>query len=90
MSHNYYSEINLHLVWHTKLSRPLLTGNVEPMAWSALREKAAQLGGIEVHEIGGTETHVHLAASIEPTVLISDMVGALKVTRLMKRIAALG
>jgi putative transposase len=78
MSNNYYSEINLHLTWHTKLSRPLLTPNIEPMAWAALREKAAELGDIVVHEIGGTETHVHLALSIEPTVKISDLVGALK------------
>lgn len=78
MSKNYYSEINLHLVWHTKLSRPLLTPTVEPMAYACLREKAASLGDVCIHEIGGTETHVHLALSIEPTVLISELVGALK------------
>ena len=44
----------------------------------ALREKAASLGGILIHEIGGIATHVHLAISIEPTVTISEMVGALK------------
>jgi len=78
MSHNYYSEINLHLVWHTKLSRPLLNGDVESLAWAALREKAANIGGVTVHEIGGTETHVHLALTIEPTVTISELVGLLK------------
>ena len=78
MSHNYYGEINLHLTWHTKLSRPLLTSEFEPLAWAALRQKANDMGGVEVHEIGGTETHVHLAVSIEPTVLISESVGALK------------
>jgi putative transposase len=78
MSHNYYSEINLHVVWHTKLSRALLTPEVEPFAWSSLREKAQELGDVVVHEIGGTQTHVHLAISIEPTVKISDLVGALK------------
>jgi putative transposase len=78
MSDNYYSEINLHLVWHTKLSRPLLTHDVEPMAWATLREKILNLGDIFVHEVGGTETHVHLAVTIEPTVTISEMVGAIK------------
>jgi putative transposase len=78
MADNYYSEINLHLVWHTKLSRPLLTRDVEPMAWAALREKILTHGDIFIHEIGGTETHVHLAVSIEPTVTISEMVGAIK------------
>jgi putative transposase len=78
MADNCYSEINLHLVWHTKLSRPLLKPNVEAMTFACLREKAAALGDIFVHEIGGTETHVHLAISIEPTVMIADMVGGLK------------
>jgi putative transposase len=31
-----------------------------------------------VHEIGGIETHVHLAISIAPTILISELVGQLK------------
>ena len=78
MSQNYYSEIYLHLTWHTKLSRPMLAGDVETLAWNCLREKAKALGDIQIHEIGGIETHVHLAVSIEPTVRISEMVGALK------------
>ncbi len=78
MSDNYYSEINLHLMWHTKLSRPLITPAIEPIVWNALREKAANLGDIIVHEIGGIETHVHLALTIEPTVTVSELVGALK------------
>jgi putative transposase len=31
-----------------------------------------------VHEIGGTDTHVHLAVTIAPTVNISELVGRLK------------
>src|SRR5262245_49868433 len=76
MSKNYYSEIHLHLTWHTILSRPLLTETVEPLAWAALREKATELGDVIIHEIGGTPTHVHLAVSIEPTVLISELFGS--------------
>jgi putative transposase len=78
MSHNYYSEIYLHLTWHTKLSQPLLVPDVETLAYKYLRDKAAALGAIETPEIGGIETHVHLAVTIEPTVTISEMVGALK------------
>jgi putative transposase len=78
MSNNYYSEINLHLTWHTKLSRPLLTPEIEATTFGCLREKAANLGDVYIHEIGGTETHVHLALTIEPTVLISQLVGTLK------------
>jgi REP element-mobilizing transposase RayT len=78
MSDNYYSEINLHLTWHTKLGRPLLKSDIEAMAYACLREKAAKLGDIFVHEIGGTENHIHLAVTIEPTVKISEMIGELK------------
>ena len=78
MSDNYYSEINLHLVWHTNLSHPFLKPDVEAMTITALREKAASLGNNYVHEIGGTENHIHLAVSIEPTVTISELIGMLK------------
>jgi putative transposase len=78
MADNYYSEINLHLVWHTKLSRPLLKPDVEAMTFACLREKAASIGDIYIHDIGGTENHIHIALSIEPTVLISELVGTLK------------
>jgi hypothetical protein len=39
MSRNYYSEINLHLVWHTKNSLPLLTREVEPLAQRFLKKR---------------------------------------------------
>src|SRR4051812_19142689 len=66
------------LCGHTKLSRPLLKPDIETMAFTSLREKVAALGDIVVHEIGGTENHVHLVVSVEPTVLIADMIGAIK------------
>jgi putative transposase len=78
MSHNYYSEINLHLTWHTKESAPLLTSRVEPIAHRLLRERILGTEGVIVHEIGGTASHVHVAVTIEPTVLVSDFVGQLK------------
>src|SRR5581483_5879873 len=34
--------------------------------------------GVFVHEIGGIETHVHLAVTIPPTLLISEFIGQLK------------
>ena len=78
MSKNYYSEINLHLIWHTKDSLPLLTPQVEPLAQRYVRQKLINTEGVYVHEVGGTETHMHVAVSIPPTVLISELVGQLK------------
>jgi putative transposase len=78
MSRNYYSEINLHIVWHTKNSSPLLTPENEPFAHRFLQKRIVETPGAFVHEIGGTETHVHLAVTILPTILISDFIGRLK------------
>jgi len=78
MSRNYYSEINLHIVRHTKNSLPLLTSNVEAAAHQFLKKRIVETPQVFVHEIGGTETHVHLAVTIPPTVTVSEFIGQLK------------
>jgi putative transposase len=78
MSRNYYSEINLHIVWHTKDSLPLLTPQVEPLAHRFLKKRIADTPGAFYHEIGGIETHVHIVVSTPPTLLISEFIGQLK------------
>jgi len=78
MSKNYYSEINLHLTWHTKLSMAALTGRVETLTHEFIRQKLINTPGAFIHEIGGTDNHIHLGISIAPTILISDLVGKLK------------
>ena len=78
MSRNYYSEINLHIVWHAKQSYPMLTPDIEQLVHRELRQKIVNTPGAFVHEINGTETHVHLAVSIAPTITISEFIGQLK------------
>jgi putative transposase len=78
MAHNYYAEINLHIVWHTKESSPLLVPKVEAIVHHYLRGRCIDTSGVYIHEIGGTENHVHLCVSIAPTILISELVGQLK------------
>jgi putative transposase len=78
MSRNYYSEINLHIVWHTKGSYPLLTTEIETLTHRLLKKRVVETPGAFVHEIGGIETHVHLVVSVPPTLLISDFIGQLK------------
>jgi putative transposase len=78
MARNYYSEINLHITWHTKQSAPLLVPQVEAIAHHYLRGRCINTPGVFIHEIGGIETHVHLCLTIPPTLLISDFVGQLK------------
>jgi len=78
MPHNYYSEINLHVTWHAKNSLPLLTPTVEPLVHAYVKQRLIQEKGIFVHEIGGTETHIHLVVSIPPTIVVSEWIGQLK------------
>ena len=78
MSRNYYSEINVHIVWHTKTSLPLLTHQVEPLAHRFLKKRIVETPGAFAHEIGGTETHLHVAVTIPPTITISKWIGELK------------
>jgi REP-associated tyrosine transposase len=78
MGQNFYAEINLHIVWHTKESSPLLTPQVAATVHHYLRGRCIETPGVYIHEIGGIETHVHLALSIPPTLTISDFVGKLK------------
>ena len=66
MSRNYYSEIHLHLTWHTRESLPLLSASAEALAHRCLRQRIVNTPGAFVHEIGGTETHVHVAVSVPP------------------------
>jgi putative transposase len=78
MSHNYYSEINLHITWHCKNSLPLLTPQVEPVAHRYVKDKAIKTPRVFIHEIGGTETHVHVAVTVPPTLTISEFIGQIK------------
>jgi putative transposase len=78
MSRNYYAEINLHIVWHTKESSPLLIPKVEAVAHHEIRGKCINTSGVYIHAVGGIETHVHVCVSIAPTVHISEFIGQLK------------
>jgi len=55
-----------------------LKGAVERAVHEFLRLRCAQTKGVFLHAIGGTDTHIHMALSIQPFVSISDLVGDLK------------
>jgi putative transposase len=78
MPRNVYSEINLHLTWHTKGNEPVLVDAVESRCHKFLTHQCLQIAGVRVHAVGGTADHVHVAASIPPTVTISEWIGRLK------------
>ena len=78
MSNRVYSEINLHITWHTKHSLPMITDRIEDRLYRYLTHKILETSGARFHAIGGIETHVHIAGSLEPNILVSDWVGKLK------------
>ena len=78
MSTRAYSEINLHFVWHVKNSLPIINETIEPRLHRYIRSYALQAKGLILHEIGGTDTHIHIAVTIPPTLLITDWIGKLK------------
>ena len=73
-----YSEINLHITWHTKESAPLLTPEIELTVHRSIRKRCLDTPCVYFHEVGGIETHIHTAVSIPPTLTISTFIGQLK------------
>lgn len=77
MSRHAFHEIFLHITWHNDHNKPI-TPATETLLHEAILAKCRMTSGVFVHGIGGTETHIHLAISIEPNVMISDFVGQVK------------
>ncbi len=78
MSRNYYSELHVHVTWHTKGSLPLLTPELEAQVRTHLQHRCAQTAGVIVHAVNGTPTHVHLCATVPPTLTLSEWIGQSK------------
>ncbi len=78
MSSDAFSEIYLHLTWHTKSHCAILRGSVEKRVHGFLRARIVQTPGAFIYEIGGIEDHVHVAVRIGPSLRISDWIGELK------------
>lgn len=66
-----------HIVWTTKERQPFITPDKEGKLYSYIINKADQLNCI-IHAIGGIEDHIHLVASIPPTLSISEFVKKIK------------
>src|SRR3989442_6273002 len=81
MSTRAYSEINLHFTWHVKGSLPIISAEIEPGLYRYIRSYSLQSKGLIFHEIGGTETHVHIAVTSPSTLLICDWIWEVKGAR---------
>lgn len=78
MSIRVYSEINLHITWHTKNSLPFITAAMQPELYAFLKNKIVEMRGAYFHAIGGIETHVHIGCSVKPSIHLDEWIGQLK------------
>ena len=78
MSIRVYSEINLHVTWHTKDNRQLIDAAMQPELYAFLKNKIVETRGTYFHAIGGIETHLHVAFSVKPSVHLDEWIGQLK------------
>jgi len=73
-----FSQIYLHFNWHTLYDRPVLHGPLELYVQNFIRNRCRQTRGVFFEEIGGTDTHTHLATRCEPFVTPADLIGEVK------------
>ncbi len=56
----------------------MLTPQIEPVAHRIIKERILKTPDVFIHEIGGTDTHIHIALTAPPTLTISTFIGQLK------------
>jgi REP element-mobilizing transposase RayT len=66
------------MTWHTKNNNPVLTAAIENRVHHYLEHETRKTKNALFHAVGGTENHVHIVASIPPSLLISEWIGKLK------------
>lgn len=78
MSVRVYSEINLHITWHTKNSLSMIDPKMQADLFAFLKNKVIETRGAYFHAIGGIETHLHLVCSVKPSIHLDEWIGQLK------------
>lgn len=72
-----YNRLFYHFIWTTKNREPIILPEFESELHSLIAGKAIELGGI-VHAVGGTDDHIHLAATVPPKIAVARFIGEVK------------
>jgi REP element-mobilizing transposase RayT len=72
-----FHELVFHLVFATKDRTPLITPPIQRLLFSQIRQACESLHS-DLHEIGGTEDHVHILLSLRPSHRLDIVVDNLK------------
>ena len=77
MSGNTYKQICYHIIFSTKDRHPVINSEIRSDVYNYIRRMSKEIG-LYLHNIGGTDDHVHLLIYIPPKLAVSDAVGKLK------------
>ncbi|MCC6612439.1 MAG: IS200/IS605 family transposase [Anaerolineae bacterium] len=66
-----------HVVWATKYRQPILTPTIEQIVYPSIRQTSDRMG-CQILALNGVTDHVHVAASVPPTVLLTKWIGDMK------------
>ena len=72
-----YWRLFYHIVWATKNREPLIALEWETSLHNVIAAKSTALGAF-VHQVNGTDDHIHLVASIPPKIALSTFIGQVK------------
>ena len=65
------------MIWGTKNRIPVIKAEFELDLHNVIAAKASELGAL-VYAVGGTDNHIHLAASVPPRIALYDFIGQVK------------
>ena len=72
-----FSSLFYHVIWATRDRAPLITSEMRSDVFRLVCQ-AAERGGVDVRAVGGTRDHVHVAASIPPSLAVAEAVRRMK------------
>jgi REP element-mobilizing transposase RayT len=72
-----YTNLLTHIVFSTKSRKPFIDASLEARLFPYFGGIVRQLGG-KLYLVNGVEDHVHLLASLPPTIAVADAIGKIK------------
>ncbi|HEY3448984.1 MAG TPA: IS200/IS605 family transposase [Myxococcales bacterium] len=72
-----YSQLYVHVVWATYLRNPLVGSCFEEALWASIGAYCREAGASPI-QVGGMADHVHVLASVPPSLSVSRLVWAIK------------
>ena len=72
-----YWRLFYHMMWGTKGRTPTIVPSMAEDIYRVMAGKAKELGA-RVYAVGGIEDHVHMVASVPPSISLAEFIGQIK------------